>query len=166
MVVLAHRLDEATVTDLRRLTRAPGRRVVLVADRLREPAPMTVLECDVRAILWRTEVTQSRLAEAIRAVARGEGHLPPDLVGHLIAHVGRVREATEHAPPVASPAGLAPRELDVLRLLADGLNTREVAEKLVYSESTIKNVLSGLLTRLQLRNRAHAVAFAVREGYI
>ena len=50
--------------------------------------------------------------------------------------------------------------------LADGLDTQQIAGKLSYSERTVKNVLHGLMHRLQLRNRAHAVAFALREGYI
>jgi DNA-binding NarL/FixJ family response regulator len=54
----------------------------------------------------------------------------------------------------------------VLRLVADGLDTHQIAEKLAYSERTIKNVLYGVMSRLQLRNRAHAVAYALREGYI
>ena len=51
-------------------------------------------------------------------------------------------------------------------LIADGHPTREVARQLSYSERTVKSVLHDVTTRLQLRNRAHAVAFAVREGFI
>jgi DNA-binding NarL/FixJ family response regulator len=54
----------------------------------------------------------------------------------------------------------------VLRLVADGLSTREIATKLCYSERTIKAVIQELTTRLYLRNRAHAVAYAVRNGWI
>jgi DNA-binding NarL/FixJ family response regulator len=166
-LVLTQRLDEVTVIELRRLAREPGRRVVLVTDRLREPELMTVLECGVRSILWRAEATPSRLVKAIRAAARGESQLPPDLLGQLIAHVGRAQRTGVPAPSGAVPAaGLAPREVDVLKLLAEGLDTREIADRLAYSERTIKNVLYGITTRLQLKNRAHAVAYALREGYI
>ena len=68
--------------------------------------------------------------------------------------------------PGAPTSGLAPREVDVLRLVAEGLDTVEIAGKLSYSERTVKNVMHGLTTRLRLRNRAHAVAYALREGYI
>jgi DNA-binding NarL/FixJ family response regulator len=166
-VVLTQRLDEVTIVELRRLTREPGRRVVLVTDQLREPELMTVLECGVRTILWRTEATRARLVKAIRAAARGESQLPADLLNQLLAQVGRAQRAGTEVTSGALPAvGLAPREIDVLKLVAEGLDTREIAEKLAYSERTIKNVLSGLTTRLHLRNRAHAVAFALREGYI
>ena len=61
---------------------------------------------------------------------------------------------------------LAERERCVLQLFADGLTTREVARQMCYSERTIKNVLQDLTIRLNVRNRTHAVAYAVREGLI
>jgi DNA-binding NarL/FixJ family response regulator len=61
---------------------------------------------------------------------------------------------------------LARRERDVLVLVAEGLSTREVAKRLCYSERTIKNILQDVTTRLMLRNRTHAVAVAIREGWI
>jgi DNA-binding CsgD family transcriptional regulator len=63
-------------------------------------------------------------------------------------------------------SGPSPRERDVLRLLADGHSTREIAIRLAYSERTIKNILQDLTTRLSLRNRTQAVAHAVRSGWI
>ena len=62
--------------------------------------------------------------------------------------------------------GLATREIEVLRLVADGCDTHEIADKLAYSERTVKNVLHDVTTRLQLRNRSHAVAYALRQGLI
>jgi DNA-binding NarL/FixJ family response regulator len=58
------------------------------------------------------------------------------------------------------------RERDVLMLLADGFSTREVARRLCYSERTIKNIVQEFTSRLQLRNRTQAVAYAVRRGWI
>jgi DNA-binding NarL/FixJ family response regulator len=69
-------------------------------------------------------------------------------------------------PPVADAGGLTNREREVLGLIAEGLSTREVAVELCYSERTIKGVLQELTTRLHLRNRTQAVAFAVRKGWI
>jgi DNA-binding NarL/FixJ family response regulator len=63
-------------------------------------------------------------------------------------------------------APLRPREREVLALIAEGLSTREVARRLCWSERTIKNVLQDLTTRLGLRNRTQAVAWAVRNGWI
>jgi DNA-binding NarL/FixJ family response regulator len=64
------------------------------------------------------------------------------------------------------PRELTPRELQVLTLLADGYRTSEIALELAYSERTIKHAIAEMTSRLQLRNRTQAVAFAVREGLI
>jgi DNA-binding NarL/FixJ family response regulator len=61
---------------------------------------------------------------------------------------------------------LKERELDVLRLLSEGHDTAEVARRLCSSERTVKNVLQDLTRRHNLRNRTHAVAFALRQGLI
>jgi DNA-binding NarL/FixJ family response regulator len=70
------------------------------------------------------------------------------------------------APNGLTASGLESREADVLRLLAEGLDTQEIAERLSYSERTVKNIIHGVLTRLNLRNRTHAVAFALRTGLL
>jgi DNA-binding NarL/FixJ family response regulator len=70
------------------------------------------------------------------------------------------------APRGLTFAGLSDREVYVLRLVADGLDTGEIAKKLCYSERTIKNVIHAITTRLGVRNRSQAVAFALREGLI
>jgi DNA-binding NarL/FixJ family response regulator len=59
---------------------------------------------------------------------------------------------------------LTERELKVLRLVADGFDTAEIARELAYSERTIKDILHQVTTRLDLRNRTHAVAYALRTG--
>jgi DNA-binding NarL/FixJ family response regulator len=62
--------------------------------------------------------------------------------------------------------GMAPREIDVIRLVAEGLDTKTIATELSYSERTIKKILFDVKTRLDLRNRAHTVAYAFRYGYL
>ncbi|MEU1607930.1 helix-turn-helix transcriptional regulator [Micromonospora matsumotoense] len=70
------------------------------------------------------------------------------------------------APRGIDVNGLSVRESEILRLVADGMDTREVATRLSYSERTVKKVLHDITSRFQLRNRTHAVAYAVREGLI
>jgi DNA-binding NarL/FixJ family response regulator len=164
-VLLAETLDESTFSRLRRLVRNDGVRVVLVVGLIREAELLDVIECGVASIVWRHEATGHRLLRAVLAAARGDGDLPSDLLGRLITQV-RILQRSGITPQGAISSGLAPREVDVLRLVAEGWDTGEIAGKLSYSERTVKNVLHGLTTRLQLRNRAHAVAYALREGYI
>jgi DNA-binding NarL/FixJ family response regulator len=61
---------------------------------------------------------------------------------------------------------LTDREIKVLKLLADGLDTAEVGRRLFFSERTIKNTIHGVTSRLNLRNRTQAVAYALRQGLI
>ncbi|MGC9495058.1 helix-turn-helix transcriptional regulator [Streptomyces sp. WG7] len=158
-------LDETALTRLRRIVRSEGARAVLVVGAIRESELLDVVECGVGAIVWRHEATAHRLVQAVLAASRGDGDLPADLLGRLISQVGTLHRGSAGRPGAPS-LGLAPREVDVLRLVAEGLDTGEIAGKLSYSERTVKNVMHGLTTRLHLRNRAHAVAYALREGYI
>ena len=158
-------LDETALVRLRRVVRSEGARAVLVVSALRESELLDVIECGVGAIVWRHEATSTRLVQAVLAAARGDGDLPADLLGRLISQVGTLHRSAAGRPGGPS-SGLTPREVDVLRLVAEGLDTGEIAGKLSYSERTVKNVIHGLTTRLHLRNRAHAVAHALREGYI
>jgi DNA-binding NarL/FixJ family response regulator len=101
----------------------------------------------------------------ITAMVRGEGVLPGDLLGKLLDQVGRLQRQ------VLDPRGLTlstltAREVDMLRLVAEGMDTAEIAAKTAYSERTVKNVLHEVITRLNLRNRAHAVGYAMRHGLI
>ncbi|MEU9417942.1 response regulator transcription factor [Streptomyces sp. NPDC051000] len=158
-------LDEAALTRLRRIVRSEGARAVLVVGEMRENELLDVVECGVGAIVWRHEATAERLVQAVLAASRGDGDLPADLLGRLIHQVGTLHRGA--AGRTGSPTlGLTSREVDVLRLVSEGFDTGEIAGKLSYSERTVKNVMHGVTTRLHLRNRAHAVAFALREGYM
>ncbi|MGP3998687.1 helix-turn-helix transcriptional regulator [Streptomyces sp. 8N706] len=163
-VIVAETMDDSTIPQLRRLVRIDGARVVLVAGQLREAELLAVIECGVGAILWRRQATSDRLYQAVLAASRGEGDLPSDLLARLLNQVGQLQRSADDRR--GTLAGLAPREVDVIGLIAEGLDTAEIAGKLSYSERTVKNVLHGMTTRLHLRNRAHAVAYALREGHI
>ncbi|MFE6487771.1 LuxR C-terminal-related transcriptional regulator [Streptomyces sp. NPDC057757] len=164
-VLVSETPDESTLARLRQLVRGDGARAVLVVGTIREAELLDVIECGVGAIVWRHEASAHRLVQAVLAASRGDGDLPADLLGRLITQVGSLQRgaAGQSGAPLS---GLLPREIDVLRLVAEGLDTGEIASKLSYSERTVKNVMHGLTTRLHLRNRAHAVAYALREGYI
>ncbi|MDF3290588.1 helix-turn-helix transcriptional regulator [Streptomyces silvisoli] len=165
VILVTEEVDEALTARCRKLMRGHDARLVLVVSRMREAELLRVIECGVSTVLWRREATSSALLAAVQGAHRGDGAIPSDLLGRLLVQVGRMQRGLLQ-PQGLGYGGVSERELDVLRLIADGLDTGEIAAKLSYSERTIKNILQGLMGRLQLRNRAHAVAYALREGFI
>ncbi|GID30218.1 helix-turn-helix transcriptional regulator [Paractinoplanes brasiliensis] len=165
LVVAAERLSTEVVATLRRSNAETTAPVVLVVSEIDEGDLLTAVECRVVAILPRGAVSADRLAHSVKAAACGGGVLPPNLVGELLKHVERMQRDVL-TPNGLNASGLTPREIDVLRLMADGFDTNEIAGKLCYSERTVKNVIYGVTHRLKLRNRSHAVAYALRAGMI
>ena len=164
-LVVVDDLDEDALQLLRSVSRHGPSATVLVASRLDESSLIRAIEVGVVGIVRRCDATTGQLIGVIRAAARGDAAVPPDLLGKLLAQVGRL-ERQVLAPRGLTFAGLSQREVDVLRLVADGCDTAEIADRLSYSERTVKNVLHDITSRLQLRNRSQAVAYAVREGLI
>ena len=106
----------------------------------------------------------AELIAAVRTVAAGEALLAPAVTRAL---VGRFAERLRPAP--AQPAALAaltPREVEVLRLIAEGLSNAEIAARLVLSTETVKTYVSRILTKLDLRDRVQAVVLAFRVGLV
>jgi DNA-binding NarL/FixJ family response regulator len=165
VVLVADRVDEPTATTIRVTRDAGGPRVVLIVGAMDGVEVLAAVEAGVAAIVRRSEATPDRLCTAIRAAATGDGHLPPDLLGRLLQQVGDAQRKLT-TPTGLTFGGLTQRELTVLRLIADGYSTSEIATRMAYSERTIKNSIHDLVSRFHLRNRTHAVAFAVRQGLI
>jgi DNA-binding NarL/FixJ family response regulator len=164
-VMIADTVDENTTRDLRAMRKDGPPRLMLVATTVDDAALVAAAEAGVAGLLRRCDASADMLVKTILKVASGEGEVPPDLLGRLLEQVGRLQRQVL-APRGLTFSGLTPRETQVLRLVADGFDTGEIALRMCYSERTVKNVLHDLTTRLQLRNRTHAVAYAVREGLI
>jgi DNA-binding CsgD family transcriptional regulator len=111
------------------------------------------------AVLVLRALTPARLLSCVRAVNAGSPPVAPEVLCQMLAGAGpRFGDG---------PLGqLTHREFAVLRHLADGDSTRDIAERLSYSERTVKNIVHDLLAKLHCRTRAHAVAVAVRHGVI
>lgn len=138
-------------------------RLVVVSTHVDDVALTAVLDVGVAGLIRRSDATADRLVLAIQAADAGEGSLPPDLLGRLLDQVDRFQRAARGA---ADSGGLAEREVRVLRLVADGYDTSEIASRLCYSPRTVKSVLHDVTMRLHLRNRSHAVAYALRHGLL
>jgi len=164
-VVVADRIDEHSTRELRILRNNAKLRLLLVATVVDDAALVAAAEVGVVGLLRREDASPDQLVRTIVRVASGDGAVPADLLGRLLEQVGRLQRQVL-TPRGLTFAGLTPREAEVLRLVADGHSTSEIACTMCYSERTVKNVLHDLVTRLQLRNRTHAVAYALREGLI
>jgi DNA-binding NarL/FixJ family response regulator len=163
-VVVADTVDEGTLRTLRALQRRRCR-ALLVVRVIDDGALGGAVEAGLAGLIRRADATPERLAQAVCSVARGDGTVPPDLLGRLLAQVGRVQRQLL-TPRGFTLTGLCQREIEILRLIADGMDTAEIATSLSYSERTVKNVLHDVTSRLQLRNRSHAVAYALKQGMI
>jgi len=164
-LVVVDQVDDPAVRLLRRLQRSSGGRTGLVVGKFDHNSLQTTIECGVAAVIRRSEASRDRLVHAIIAMTRGEAVLPGDLVGRLLDHVGQLQRSLLD-PDGPALSTLSAREADMLRLVSEGFDTAEIAAKMSYSERTVKNVLHEVTTRLQLRNRAHAVGYAMRQGLI
>ncbi|KJK50616.1 hypothetical protein UK23_10235 [Lentzea aerocolonigenes] len=140
-VVLVATEGAGLTAELRIVAQRTSACVVLITDDLRAQELPRAIDHRVVAILPRRDLTCEGLVSTVLAAFEGRSELP-------------------------AMAGLAERELDMLRLFAEGWTTAEVAKKLSYSERTVKSMVQQVLTRFQLRNRTHAVAFAIRSGAI
>ena len=107
------------------------------------------------------DVSSGELVEIVRKAARGEAVMHP----HVAA---RVMEELRGGPRAQTPfsSDLSERELETLRLIAEGLNNAEIAERLVISEHTVKRHVSNILSKLHLVDRTQAAVYAWREGVV
>ncbi|WP_350275263.1 response regulator transcription factor [Kribbella sp. HUAS MG21] len=158
-------LDAAAVQVLRSATQRGCRRIALIGSTIDDDALLAAVELRVAGVLRRTEATPDRIVHLVLAAASAAGSLPPDLLGRLLGQTSR-RPRQLRVARGGGLNALSDRETQVLRLVADGKDTQEIARELSYSERTVKNVLHDVTSRLQLRNRSHAVAYALREGLI
>ncbi|MFC9252919.1 response regulator [Amycolatopsis thailandensis] len=106
------------------------------------------------------DVSSTRLVEALVAAKRGESVLQPSVAAKLVARVARLPAETPRPQPLATP--LSERELEVVRLLSDGHSNREIAKTLFLAEGTVKNLVTSVLSKLQVRDRTQA-ALRARE---
>jgi DNA-binding NarL/FixJ family response regulator len=164
-LVVSDSVDEPTMRALRSLRSRGVPALVLVVAQVDDAGLVAAVEHGVAGLVRRAEASADRLVEVVRTAAAGNGSVPPDLLGRLLNQVGALQRSVL-GPRGLTFSGLAEREVEVLRLVADGLDTAEIAAKLSYSQRTIKNVLHDVTSRLHLRNRSHAVAYALRNGLI
>lgn len=110
------------------------------------------------------DVTADTLFDAVRVVAAGDALLAPTVTRRLVSEFARLRPTVPSDPDALSE--LTPREIEVLRLVAEGLSNGEIAERLVVSDETVKTHVSRILGKLGVRDRTQAVVVAYESGLV
>jgi DNA-binding NarL/FixJ family response regulator len=144
---------------LRGMSSPPAPEVLMLTVSEQEPDLYAALRVGAAGYLTK-DMPPAELVEAVLAVSRGEPRIAPAMASRMLAELGRAGPSAEPEDPLAA---LSARERDVLALLAEGLRNREIAERLVISEATVKTHVRHVLEKLRFRNRAEAAAFAARH---
>jgi DNA-binding NarL/FixJ family response regulator len=110
------------------------------------------------------DVSSDKLNEAIRATARGDYFLLPSITAKVVAEFSRLAKSAVTVNEAPNP--LSAREIEIMRLVAEGLSNREIADRLVISEGTVKNHLTNILSKLGARDRMQATIKAKELGIL
>jgi len=164
-VVVAETVDEEVLRVIRTIRRGSRAQVVLVVTDVEEQAASSAAEAGAIGLLRRSAANGEQLASMVGKARQGVAVMAAVETPPADAPVGATA-APAQAPPAAPAHRLSSRDIDVLRLLSEGCDTADIAQRLAYSEPTIKNVIQRLFDQLKVRNRPHAVAVAMRAGII
>jgi DNA-binding NarL/FixJ family response regulator len=137
-------------------------RVLILTTFERDEYVFQALQLGASGFLLKTAPPED-LVTAVRVVARGEALLSPSVTRRVIQELARQQR---HVPRSPDLDRLTPRELEVLRLVAEGLSNAEIAARLYLSEATVKTHTSNVLAKLGLRDRVQAVIFAYKQNII
>ena len=162
-------LDGAQVTE-RIVAAGTGTRVLVLTTYADDDAVLPALRAGAAGYLTK-DVTSESLLAAVRDVAAGRTVLDPAVQQRLVELVVTDPAGTTPGPRTGMPAAtaaeaerLTPREADVVRLVAQGLNNRQVAREMFVSEATVKSHLNHILAKLAMADRAALIAWAWRHG--
>jgi len=113
------------------------------------------------------DIPLDQVAEAVRAVHGGQSLISPPMAGKLLSEFAALaKRAADDRPEQVSAPNLTDREMQVLKLVARGMNNRDIAKELFISDNTVKNHVRNILEKLQIHSRMEAVMVAVREKLI
>lgn len=142
------------------LGRDPGLGVIILTTFDDDEYVFEGLKAGARGYMLK-DTSSDEIVAAVRAVAAGEALIQPSIARKVVAEFSRLATGATNAPAppaaVALPEPLSEREAEVLRALAAGMSNREIAERLVITEGTVKNHVSSLLAKLGVRDRTQAV---------
>jgi DNA-binding NarL/FixJ family response regulator len=140
--------------------RAPDAKVIVLTTCADDKSVLEALRAGARGYLTK-DAGSSEIRAALQQVLADRAVIDPAVQHHLVDAIARPAPASQ---PADLPAGLTPREAEVLSLIAAGLSNTEIAERLVVSDGTVKTHISHLLARIGARDRAQAVTYAYQHG--
>ena len=141
---------------------APSARIIMLTISDEEADLYEAIKAGATGYLLK-EISIDEVASAVRAVYDGQSLISPAMASKLLTEFALMaKRSNERTEQVPTPR-LTERELEVLKLVARGLNNRDIARELYISENTVKNHSRNILEKLQLHSRMEAVVYAVRE---
>lgn len=163
IALLDVRLPDASGVEVCRTVteRFPETAVIILTTFTDEELVAECIQAGARGYIVK-DIERFDLKRSIRAVARGEGAIDPKAAAILMTQLRRAPQSN----PEPSLESLSSQQLVILRFVAQGLSSREIAKKLYLSENTIKGYVQEILHRLNVKNRTEAVMVAVKHGWL
>lgn len=157
MDIFIPRMDGiATTREI--ISKNPDSKILILTSSMDDDMIIQAVQSGVQGYILK-ETTPEQLFDAIRCVYNGTPSFSPNVTKKLLREI---REKQFNRPMSIS---LTTREQDILRLIAKGLSNDEIGEKLHISQGTVRSHLSGVMKKMQLRNRSQLVLYAVRNGF-
>jgi len=145
---------------------APSARIIILTMSDEEEDLFEAIKAGASGYLLK-DIPLDDVAEAVRSVYGGQSLINPSMAGKLLTEFASLARRDTEEPPRQVPAPyLNDREMQVLRLVARGMNNRDIAKELYISDNTVKNHVRNILEKLQIHSRMEAVMVAVREKLI
>ena len=156
------RCDGVEATRLLR-DRVPQTTVVVLTTYTDDRSVLDALRAGARGYLTK-DVGGTDIRHALRQVLDNRAAIDPAVQHHVVDAIATLSTAQAGRSPAPLPAGLTPREAEVLSLIATGMSNREIAGRLVVTEGTVKSHINHLLAKIGARDRAQAVSYAYQRG--
>jgi DNA-binding NarL/FixJ family response regulator len=165
IVLMDLRMPRCDGVEATRQLRAlvPAARVVVLTTYADDRSVLGALRAGARGYLTK-DASGADIRRALRQVLDNHAVIDPAVQHHVVDAIATGSPAQVRRPPAPLPAGLTPREAEVLSLIAAGLSNGEIAAQLVVSEGTVKSHINHLLAKTGARDRAQAVTFAYQRG--
>ena len=141
----------------------PSMKVIMLTVCDEDAKLLTAVRLGVHGYLLK-DLRPEQLYEMLRSVMRDETPVSPALVSRLLAELREGGRSPHPAAPTPADPGLSHRELEIMRLVADGLTNKEIGTRLSITEGTVKNHVHNALHKLDMDNRIQAAAYIVRQG--